>query len=79
MGVQAKTVVKAMCSVNMAGREELATKSDIAAHIAGLTMRFTALETKFAELRADVSAAVNRAIFVQVVLAAALFAALKLS
>lgn len=49
----------------------------VAVRIAGLIMRLTALETKFAELRADVSAAVNRVIFVQIVLAAALFAALK--
>ena len=79
MGVQARAVVGAEHSARMAAREELATKSDVVAHIAGLTMRFTALETKFAELRADVSAAVNRVIFVQVVLVAALFAALKLS
>lgn len=79
MGVQARAVVRAEHSARMAGCEELATKSDVAAHIAGLIMRFTALETKFAEFRAEVSAAVNRVIFVQVVLAAALFAALKLS
>ena len=79
MGVQARAVVRAEHSARMAAREELATKSDVVAHIAGLTMRFTVLETKFAELRADVSAAVNRVIFVQVVLVAALFAALNLS
>ena len=79
MGVQARTVARAEHSARMAGCEEPATKSDVAAHIASLIMRFAALETKFAELRVEVSAAVNRVIFVQVVLAAALFAALKLS
>ena len=78
MDAQVEAVAKTVHSAGMAGRCEPATKADFTAHAASLEMKYAVLETKFAELRADVSATINRVIVSQVVVYAALFAALKL-
>ena len=74
----AEVIAKTAHNAGMAGRGELATKTDLAAQTARLEMKYAALETKFAELKADVSATINRVIFSQIALTGALFAALKL-
>ena len=71
---QAEIIARAVRSASMADRKELATKSDISA----MEVKFAALETKFSEFKADISATINKVILAQIAVAAALFAALKL-
>ena len=78
MSIQAEAVVKTVRGAGMAGRCEPAAKADFAAHAASLEMKYAVLETKFTELRVDVSATINGVIVSQAVVYAALFSALKL-
>ena len=63
----AAAMVKAVVAVNEAGRQDLATKADIAE-----------LKVDFAKLEAKLAAAINKMLLGQLAVAGLLFAALKL-
>ena len=67
----AAAMVKAIVAVNQAGRQDLATKADIAE----LRVDFAKLEGR---LEAKLAAAINRMLLSQLAVAGLLFAALKL-
>ena len=67
----AAAMVKAIIAVNEAGRQDLATKADIAE----LRVDFAKLEGK---LEAKLAAAINKMLLAQLAVAGLLFAALKL-
>ena len=63
---QAEAIVRTMIAVSDAGREDLATKADIAE-----------LKVDFARLEAKFAAAINKMLLGQIAIAGLLFAALK--
>ena len=71
-------MIKAIAAAAGTGRQELATKADLAEIRADFARLEGRLEAKFAALETRFAAALNRMVLSQIAVAGLLFAALKL-